>query len=220
MISLDTKVYIFNFGANTVASDRLADAEVSAERDRKKALRDNHHRSSYPPGAEFALCHAEAQLMAAVVGVLSESVVESMKAFYKLRTAYKTLEGIIDQMSKMQTPTQLDGAGQSTQSLTNGISGGLGDNIRENEPSGLLTPGLGIKGSGASIRSTKSGSKSGSRPGSRSRPSTSHLQQDGLVDEFVTSGVNLCFGVLLLILGMVPPSMRTIMSIVGFRGGG
>lgn len=154
--------------------------------------------------------------MAAVVGVLSESVVESMKAFYKLRTAYKTLEGIIDQMSKMPTPTQLDGAGQSTQSLTNGIPGGLEDNIRENEPSGLLTPGFGIKGSGASIRSNKSGS----RPGSRSRPSTSHIQQDGLVDEFVTSGVNLCFGVLLLILGMVPPSMRTIMSIVGFRGGG
>lgn len=152
--------------------------------------------------------------MAAVVGVLSESVVESMKAFYKLRTAYKTLEGIIDQMSKMPTPTQLDGAGQSTQSL--GISGGLEGNIRENEPSGLLTPGLGIKGSGASIRSNKSGS----RPGSRSRPSTSHIQQDGLVDEFVTSGVNLCFGVLLLILGMIPPSMRTIMSIVGFRGGG
>lgn len=158
--------------------------------------------------------------MAAVVGVLSESVVESMKAFYKLRTAYKTLEGIIDQMSKMQTPTQLDGAGQSRQSLTNGISGGLGDNIRENEPSGLLTPGLGIKSSGTSIRSTKSGSRPGSRPGSRSRPSTSHMQQDGLVDEFVTSGVNLCFGVLLLLLGMVPPSMRTIMSIVGFRGGG
>lgn len=154
--------------------------------------------------------------MAAVVGVLSESVVESMKAFYKLRTAYKTLEGIIDQMSKMQTLTQLDGAGQSRQSLASGTSGGLGDNTHENEPSGLLTPRLGIRSSGASIRSTKSGS----RPGSRSRPSTSHLQQDGLVDEFVTSGVNLCFGVLLLILGMIPPSMRTIMSIVGFRGGG
>lgn len=205
--------YFFNFGTNAIASDRLADAEASAERDRKKALRENHHRSSYPPGAEFALCHAEAQLMAAVVGVLSESVVESMKAFYKLRTAYKTLEGILDQMSKIQTPTQLDGAGQSRQSLVNGTSG---DNTRENEPSGLLTPGLDMRSSSASIRSAKSGS----RPGSRSRPSTGRMQPDGLVDEFVTSGVNLCFGVLLLILGMVPPSMRTIMSIVGFRGGG
>lgn len=202
--------FFFNFGTNAIASDRLADAEASAERDRKKALRETHHWSSYPPGAEFALCHAEAQLMAAVVGVLSESVVESMKAFYKLRTAYKTLEGILDQMSKMQTPTQLDGAGQSRQNLANGTSG---DKIRENE---LLIPGSETRSSSASIRSAKSVS----RPGSRSRPSTSYMQQDVLVDEFVTSGVNLCFGVLLLLLGMVPPSMRTIMSIVGFRGGG
>lgn len=206
-------MHFFNFGTNAVASDRLADAEASAERDRKKALRENHHWSSYPPGAEFALCHAEAQLMAAVVGVLSESVVESMKAFYKLRTAYKTLEGILDQMSKMQTPTQLDGAGQSRQSLANGTSG---DKIRENEPPGLLIPGPETRSSSASIRSAKTAS----RPGSRSHPSTGYMPPDALVDEFVVSGVNLCFGVLLLILGMVPPSMRTIMSIVGFRGGG
>lgn len=156
--------------------------------------------------------------MSAVVGVLSESVVESMKAFYKLRTAYKTLEGILDQMSKM--PTQLDGARQSTQNLGDGTFRGSGGSTPEHEPSGLLTPGLEIRSSNASVRSAKSGSRSSSRPGSRSRPSTSYMQQEGLVDEFVTSGVNLCFGFLLLILGMVPPSMRTVMSIVGFKGGG
>lgn len=155
--------------------------------------------------------------MSAVVGVLSESVVESMKAFYKLRTAYKTLEGILDQMPKIQTPTQLDGANQSRQNLATGISG---DSTPENEPSGLLTPGLEMRSSSASIRSARSGSKLGSRPGSRSRPSTSYMQPDDLIDEFVTSGVNLCFGFLLLILGMVPPSMKTVMSIVGFKGGG
>lgn len=179
------------------ASERLADAEASAERDRKKSIKENHHRSSCPVGAEFALAHAEAQLMSAVVAVLSESVIESMKAVYKLRTAYKTLEGIQNEMAKGLM--QLDGAGKSRQSLGNGSNSG-------GEPSVLLTPGLEMKGSGASIRSTGS------------RPNTARIRSENLVDEFVISGVNLCFGVLLLILSMIPPSMRVVMSAVGFRG--
>jgi hypothetical protein len=136
--------------------------------------------------------------MSAVVAVLSESVIESMKAVYKLRTAYKTLEGIQNDMARGLM--QLDGAGQSRQSL------GTGSNS-ECEPSGLLTPGLEMKGSGTSIRSTGS------------RPNTARIRSENLVDEFVISGVNLCFGVLLLILSMIPPSMRVVMSAVGFRGG-
>jgi len=49
-----------------VASDRLADAEASAERDRKRAVKENNTSGNIPPGMEFALCHAEAQLMSAV----------------------------------------------------------------------------------------------------------------------------------------------------------
>ena len=38
------------------------------------------------------------------------------------------------------------------------------------------------------------------------------------VEEFTSSGCSLCFGLLLLLVGMVPPSLGRIMSIVGFRG--
>ena len=58
-----------------VASDRLADAEASAERDRKKAVKENHHSGNLPPGTEFALCHAEAQLMSAVYFAVSRAPV-------------------------------------------------------------------------------------------------------------------------------------------------
>lgn len=48
------------------ASDRLADAETSAERDRKRAVKEDHHHGRLPPGLEYQVCLAEAQLMSAV----------------------------------------------------------------------------------------------------------------------------------------------------------
>ena len=87
------------------ASERLNEAENSAYNDHRKAQHSSHavnsYKSSiYAPGTEYILCQSMAQLMAALVGVLNESLTESIKAFYKLRKAYIALDGVMQMEEK------------------------------------------------------------------------------------------------------------------------
>ena len=273
------------------ASERLADAENAATDHQRRAQRDpNAFRSEiYPPGSEFALCHAESQLMSAVVGVLNESLTESVKGFYKLRKAYVTLDAILQaeqgwmngkSASSIATTSATSSATGSPGS-NNGTSGDLGDsaslpgspsNLDDRSLSGpgvhsplslTMTPeeedddeddefmeaeedmeyheiptdyqgkleipslngnmsGITINENDSELNDAKIEDNLKSRivtpVNDESTASLSDVYKMGKVDEFIHSGSNLCFGLLLLLLSLIPPAFGRLLFIIGFKG--
>lgn len=290
----------------SAANDMLYTAENGAYESQRRVAKDpNSFRSNiYPPGTEYAVCQAEAQLMSAVVGVLNESLTEAIKSFYKLRKAYITLESVMEaertflrtkstsslnsassrtsskpssirstggstlknRLSK--TPSVRKSANSSTASLTQpaiqqpflaekpikskASSDESLDFVDAEQQRGVATPleygghmnvpvgqGGSITLDGAqkevNINSSNAPGLPGGNPQATSVPdaiadfenlvlkddngeaSVSEFT-DHPIDEFIISGASFCFGILLLIVSMVPPSFATVLKVIGFKG--
>jgi hypothetical protein len=140
------------------------------------------------------------------VGLLSESMGETLRAFYKLRTAYKTLEEIHATISTIDLAhdkaTRRAGISESTLP-----SGNISYSNLESAPNLANQPSDGLN-----MRDT------GKIEGGGMQTDRSVSNQDE-IELFTASGSALCFGLLLLILGMVPTSLMYMLRIVGFHGG-
>ena len=231
--------------------------------------------------------------MAAVVGVLNESLTESIKGFYKLRKAYTTLDGILAAEARyVQSRTGLG---------TNTPAHRSADSLRSNRSARSL------EGMPGGFQPTPPKKQSTSRPTSRHETTfsssngraknnetsendlnkspkeedeffdaseeakdhevpatyTGHLEIDGVytdmakislgdesrpksadlpppvpmpirhglldhdpdsdvfanpIDIFIHSGANLCFGLLLVMISMIPPAFSRLLFIIGFHG--
>ncbi|KAK6544424.1 Mitochondrial outer membrane protein iml2 [Orbilia ellipsospora] len=173
------------------ASENLAAAESAAHNAQRAAIRSPKSTSSYPPGIEFALANAETQLMSAVIGVLSESIVEAMKSFYKMRTAFKTLEGVSRSIEEVKAKKKLQMGSTSSVSTITGNSGEGSPTVSLKDEKGRF-PGATVVASNPEFKNA--------------------------VDEYIESGGNLCYGTLLLFIGMIPPAMSKLLSVLGFHG--
>ncbi|KAG9240553.1 outer membrane protein-like protein iml2 [Calycina marina] len=203
-------------------------AETKTWEDMKAAQKDTtaYQSKIYAPGTEYHLCYAISQLTSAITAVMSGSVTEAIKGFYKLRKAYLTLNGILEAekmylrrmagyrevpiMASIQedeedkpVPVVISGNDETVE------NGGLDEKL----PTAIRTH------SRASIFPTNA------LPGA-SRVRSNLLEQDpadlGITthtDIFIHSGVRLCYGILLLVFSMIEnPLFTRILYIVGVKG--
>ncbi|KAF2765048.1 hypothetical protein EJ03DRAFT_331320 [Teratosphaeria nubilosa] len=237
------------------ASNKLAEAEESAAEHQRRAARDPstaHQSKIYPVGAEYALCHAESQLMSAVVAVLNESLTESLRGFYKLRKAFYTLQEIYASEKAYLERNGLNGK-QSAEKIANG-------DVQSEASSGVMTPaeddddlefedakddvtlaekvptyqghlesaeaGLNVD---EKLKSKTNGSTTTAMPQGKTANSAGAAAQadqdldfrditSDPIDIFIHSGVSMCFGLLQLLLSMIPPAFSRILSLFSFRG--
>jgi hypothetical protein len=250
------------------ASTRLAEAEDSAWDHHRRAVRDpstSHQSKIYPPGAEYALCHAEAQLMSAVVAVLNESLTESLRGFYKLRKAFGTLHEINEAEKSYLRSQGLAGAASqqssaaassstlqsdTTQTDLNDEKQGLDDLTPTSSEDGLEFVDAEEKPSddkstnaadqlpnikdlnlqdSTSQNSQRDATAIPTVPIDTSTPSYSAATEadqqvdfrtltSDTIDLFIHSGNSLCFGLLQLLLSMIPPAFGKLLSLFSFRG--
>lgn len=278
------------------ASERLAEAETSASNDLYRAQRSDSYNPDglFAPGSEFALCHALAQIMSAVVAILNESLTDAIRAFYKLRKAYTTLNALVEQedkalkarglgslpASKQHSSESLKSSGASRlggKTLPGAFDNDFGatisrvrsrsrlrnaenmaekeekprnnvedddefydaDDIHNEKPTNNYTghvdrglPGVNNRLNDLSLPDQDISKERYSDNSDDIPPAIGVTNRDrrrfsydpdseifsSSVDVFVHSGVNLCFGILLLLISAIPPVFGKLLNVIGFRG--
>ncbi|KAF4948538.1 hypothetical protein FSARC_13710 [Fusarium sarcochroum] len=215
----------FEKAVMTETTTKLDECEAKAWSDYKKAQKHGKARAGsklYPPGTEFELVRAETQLMGAVVGVLHESLIDAMKSFLKLRKAFMTLDAIIEAETKTlaSRPEANPEASLSAQPV-NEVSKSM-EKLEVESSSGTQTP-ANVESSNSSTQGTSTEDEKVDMGAqlreAKSKPTESDtVLLENPLDIFVHSGANMCFGMILLMLTLVPPAFTRLLSVVGFRG--
>ncbi|GAP82811.1 putative mitochondrial outer membrane protein iml2 [Rosellinia necatrix] len=204
------------------ASKRLGECETSAWNEIKKAEREAGSSGSqperiYPPGTEYQLVLAESYLMSAIIGVLHESLTEGIKSFYKLRKAYIALDGIIQAENaylkkRQQGTTSPNRTAQHTDASQHEKMPGAFVDDDDDTDAEFLNADEPRSGD----QTTEPGQDLPSRGGFETGPDSDIFADP--VDAFTHSGATMCFGVLLLIISLVPPAFSRLLSVIGFGG--
>jgi hypothetical protein len=216
---------------DAAATLQVAETKTWEDMNRAKREQSAYKSKIYPPGTEYLLCYAISQLTSAITAVLSGSVTEAIRGFYKLRKAYLTLDGIMDIETKYF---------QRLRASSESSVASRGNTTSRQSNYQMVTPPSTMNGSSARSSNEFTGEKdaiigSASAPNgsvsSEMEPTLLRVQSkfldqdpatlgiDSHTDVFIHSGTRLCYGILLVVFSMIEnPVFTKILYIVGFKG--
>jgi len=237
VISFTRSILGFEKEVMAQTSSQLVACEARALADQKRAQKEfaDCESNIYPPGTEYTLVQVESLLMSAVVGVMHESIAEGIKSFYKMRRAYWMLDSIIQiETKQLQPQPPLQKRKTLTQEYEQDKMPGTfdDDEFRDEEeytssesdgPVPTTSEEQGNKSmdrssTSSSARSNLEGTGSG---GTAAKASIGDFDPEAFCnprDAFVHSGATLCFGSLLFMFTLVPPTLSKLLSMIGFKG--
>jgi hypothetical protein len=187
------------------------------------------------------------QLTSAIVAVLSGSVTEAIKGFYKLRKAYLTLDSIMaieakylkertgnrrGSLSSTRAPSHLSRQ-ESAKASPVAVNGSASKPANEDNPLVEKPPIVPANGSTEDLKfnlgdlnlvSTPSASQSIALIATRAQSRLLEIDPASVgithhTDIFIHSGTRLCYGALLVVFSMIEnPLFNKILYIVGFKG--
>jgi Protein of unknown function (DUF3808) len=192
--------------------------------------------------------------MSAIVGVLTENITEAMKAFYKLRKAYITLDAILAEEKKYLdslnggagAKTTLNPTTESTESSASSVTNSRSESRANSNMNGVADRNdsgsdeffdIAEQPDEISNIKTPQGEKDIEEALAKAqleddtenpdplRRLSSQIQEGpdaeafpNPADSFVHSSSNMCYGMLLILISMLPPAFSTLTRIVGFKG--
>ena len=242
------------------------------------------HRKFTQPERNTPYASLKHQLMGAVVGVITESLTESIRGFYKLRKAYITLSGIVEAEGKYKAEKSVSSVssrsgspshigptahsndrdattravkratnstledsktkekGETSTFTTDEDSDDDGDEFHDAEEATYGAEKLHDYVGKLDLNDHDAPRKQTSNPNTSMKPKierssdtdgkqfslaadvsaeTGYIDSeiyDNPVDAFIHSGSNMAFGLLLLLISLIPPAFATLFKIVGFSG--
>jgi hypothetical protein len=201
LVSFMRAVLSFEKDMLAEAQKRLSEAESSATEALERSKRSSFASDSaiYKPGTEYSLCQAQVQLMSAVIGMLNESMGDKFGSLMKISNAYGTLDKILEQEKQYL------------------------DSIAAKEPKveGKLKPDA--EGSDDEFVDVAEEASQIPELEARLEVEKSDTGPDpalfaSVLDGFIHTSSNMCFGMLQLMLTMMPPTVARAASWFGFKG--
>jgi Protein of unknown function (DUF3808) len=187
--------------------------------------------SIYSRGSAYALCQAQARLATAVVAVLNERMTEYIRGLYKIRQAYMGFKALVDhdrrRVRREKAENRVKKSGQlapppSAPDAENEDLTGIDRDPSATEEAGIEPHQVTISAIHSDVLDTSITSASNPLLADENVSYTVHdIKTPNLTsipDIYTYTGSNLCFGVLLVALSVIPSAFQYILRIVGFKG--